>query len=80
MLVLTRRQGEGIIIDGGIRVTVVSVHGEKVRLGVMAPSSVVVDREETHERRLLFESKEARLRAERAMASGARPLQGSVTP
>jgi carbon storage regulator len=51
MLVLTRRIGEAIVIDGDIRVTVVSVKGDKVRLGVDAPDSVRVDREEIHERR-----------------------------
>jgi len=79
MLVLTRRQGEGIVIDGEIRVAVISVHGDKVRLGVMAPASVVVDREEVHERRLMFATKEARLRAERARDNDTRALQGSVT-
>jgi carbon storage regulator len=50
MLVLTRRAGETIVIDGGIRVTVVAVGGGKVRLGVTAPMSVRVDRSEVHER------------------------------
>ena len=52
MLVLSRRVGEEIVIDGGIRVTVVSVQGERVRLGIKAPPHVVVDRAEIHERRL----------------------------
>jgi carbon storage regulator len=51
MLVLTRRVGEVIVIDGGIRITVVEVTGQKVRLGVSAPASVRVDRQEVHERR-----------------------------
>ena len=52
MLVLTRRVGEVIVIDHNIRLTVVSVRGERVRLGVTAPEYVQVDREEIHERRL----------------------------
>jgi carbon storage regulator len=52
MLVLMRRVGETIVIDGGIRVTVVSVQGGKVRLGIEAPPEVRVDREEVHERLL----------------------------
>jgi carbon storage regulator len=52
MLVLTRRIGEKIVIDGGITVTVVAIRGDKVRLGVNAPPSVLVDRSEVHERRL----------------------------
>jgi len=51
MLVLSRRPGEEIIISGGIRVRVVSVQGGKVRLGIAAPPSVRVDRQEIHDRR-----------------------------
>jgi carbon storage regulator len=51
MLVLTRRAGEEIVINGNIRVTVVSIQGDRVRIGIAAPSSVVVDRAEIHERR-----------------------------
>ncbi len=51
MLVLTRRIDETIVIDGGIRVTVLAVQGDRVRIGVEAPPSVRVDREEIHERR-----------------------------
>jgi carbon storage regulator len=40
MLVLTRRIGEEVLIDGTIRVTVVAVKGSQVRLGITAPSSV----------------------------------------
>ena len=53
MLVLTRRPGEGIVIDGKIRLTVVSVRGDRIRIGIEAPPSVVVDRQEIHERRKL---------------------------
>jgi carbon storage regulator len=52
MLVLTRQAGEEIVIDGNIRLTVIAVHGDHVRLGIAAPPSVVVDREEVHERRI----------------------------
>ena len=51
MLVLTRRIGEEVIIAGDIRVTVVAVTGDRVRLGVAAPESVRVDRREVHDRR-----------------------------
>ena len=55
MLVLTRRVGEEIVIDGNIRVVVVAVKGEKVRLGISAPPSIAVDRKEVHEKRIEFE-------------------------
>jgi carbon storage regulator CsrA len=51
MSVLTRRIGEQIVIDGVISVTVVSIRGDKARLGISAPPSVRVDRAEVHERR-----------------------------
>jgi carbon storage regulator len=51
MLVLSRRVGEEIVIDGHINVTVVAVKGDRVRLGIDAPSFVSVDRREVHERR-----------------------------
>lgn len=57
MLVLTRRPGEEIVIDGNIRVTVVSVRGDRVRIGIEAPPSVVVDRQEISERRKLHPEK-----------------------
>ena len=50
MLVLSRRVGEEIVIAGNIRVTVVSVEGGKVRLGVTAPASVPVHRKEVLDR------------------------------
>ncbi len=51
MLALTRRIGEEIVIDGGIRVRVVAVNGGRVRLGIVAPSTVRVDRAEVGARR-----------------------------
>jgi carbon storage regulator len=49
MLVLTRRTGQTIVIDGGICVTVLATRGNRVRLGITAPSSVRVDRAEVHD-------------------------------
>ena len=51
MLVLSRRLGEEIVIDRNIHVTVIAVNGDRVRLGVDAPPSIVVDRKEIHDRR-----------------------------
>ena len=47
MLVLSRKLNETIVINGDIRVTVVSIHGNQVRLGIEAPESVRIFREET---------------------------------
>ena len=51
MLVLSRKVGEEIVIADNIRVTVLSVHGDRVRLGILAPKEVVVDRQEVHDKR-----------------------------
>jgi carbon storage regulator len=52
MLVLTRKAGETVVIEGGIRVNVVAVKGNTVRLAIEAPPEVRVDRKEVHDRRL----------------------------
>jgi carbon storage regulator len=46
MLVLSRRVGESVMIGDEVVVTVLDVRGEVVRLGVAAPRSVAVHREE----------------------------------
>ncbi len=46
MLILTRRQGESIIVGDNVRITVISVKGNQVRIGVEAPKTVSVQREE----------------------------------
>ena len=50
MLVLSRKEGEVLVIDGHIRITVVAVKGDRVRIGIEAPPEVRVDREEIHHR------------------------------
>jgi carbon storage regulator len=51
MLVLTRRVGEEIVIDGDIRITLVDISGDRARIGIAAPPSIRVDRLEIYERR-----------------------------
>lgn len=50
MLILTRRVGERLMIGDDISVTVLAVKGNQVRVGVHAPSSVSVHREEIYAR------------------------------
>lgn len=46
MLVLTRKVGEEIVIDGHIRITISAVNGDRVKVGVAAPRDVPVNRGE----------------------------------
>ena len=50
MLLLTRRPGEKIIINDNITVTVLSVKGNQIRIGIDAPRDVKVHRQEIYER------------------------------
>jgi carbon storage regulator len=50
MLILTRRVGETVMIGHDVTVTVLGVKGNQVRIGVNAPKSVAVHREEIYER------------------------------
>jgi carbon storage regulator len=50
MLILTRRQGETLMIGNDVTVTVVGIHGNQVRIGVKAPKDVEVHREEICEK------------------------------
>ncbi|WP_152219773.1 carbon storage regulator CsrA [Pseudomonas sp. SCB32] len=50
MLILTRRIGETIRIGDDIEVTVLGIKGNQVRIGVTAPGSVDVHRQEVYER------------------------------
>ncbi len=56
MLVLSRYPGEEIVINGNIRVMVVSVKGDRVRIGIDAPPTVSVDRLEVHQQRQEFDA------------------------
>jgi carbon storage regulator len=49
MLVLTRKKNESIVINDVIRVTVVEIRGDKVRLGIEAPREIDVHRQEVYD-------------------------------
>lgn len=65
MLVLTRKTGQSIVIDGGIEITVLEVRGEQVRMGIAAPREIKVNRKE------LLAQIEAAAAAEAAAAEAA---------
>jgi carbon storage regulator len=50
MLILTRRVGESVVIGEDVTVTVLGVKGNQVRIGINAPKTVSVHREEIFER------------------------------
>ena len=49
MLVLTRQANEEIMIGDDIRITVVAVNGNQVRIGITAPKHLAVHRQEVYE-------------------------------
>ena len=50
MLILTRRSGEAVIVGDNVRIAVLDIRGNQVRLGVEAPREVTVHREEVYQR------------------------------
>lgn len=50
MLVLSRKPQETIVIGEDVKISVLTVSGKQVRLGIEAPKNVAVNREEIHER------------------------------
>ena len=50
MLVLSRKCGEAIVIAGNITVTVLEVHGSRVKLGFAAPCDAPIHRAEVYEK------------------------------
>jgi carbon storage regulator len=49
MLVLSRKPGESVVIDGRIIVKIVRLEGDIVKLGIQAPQDVPVHRQEVYE-------------------------------
>jgi carbon storage regulator len=50
MLALTRRPNETIVIGDDITITILSIHGNQVRLGIEAPKDVSIHRAEIYAR------------------------------
>ena len=51
MLILPRKPDETVVIGSNIRVRVMAVNGNQVRIGIDAPKDIEVDREEIHDRK-----------------------------
>lgn len=63
VLILTRKVGESVLIGDGIKVSILAVKGNQVRVGIDAPKDVSVHREEVRER--LEEGKAASMESDR---------------
>jgi carbon storage regulator len=50
MLVFSRKPNESVVINENVVVTVLSIQGDTVRLGIEAPREMPVHRQEVHER------------------------------
>jgi carbon storage regulator len=73
MLILTRRVGETLKVGNDVDVTVLGVKGNQIRIGIKAPKSVAVHREEIFDRI----QREAEL-AQRSDPSGGGPGKGET--
>jgi carbon storage regulator len=74
MLVLSRQRDQSIIIGDNIVITVVDVRGDKVRLGIDAPTEIPVHRREVYEA-----IQRENLRASQLQPRDARQLRGDHT-
>jgi carbon storage regulator len=70
MLVVTRKPGERVLIGDSVEVTILSIRGDQVSLGVAAPREVPIHRQELLER-IRRENRRAALRAGDLAAMGA---------
>jgi carbon storage regulator len=68
VLILSRRLNESIVINDDIVVTVIEVKGDQVRLGIRAPRSVTVHREEV-QREIVEQNRQAAAATPRAASS-----------
>ena len=73
MLVLSRKLGEKIVIGHDITITVLEVRGDNVKLGVDAPSSVTIHREEIY--RDILQANQQAVKADVSPAKMAESLQ-----
>ncbi len=49
MLVLSRQRDESIMIGDNVQITIVEIRGDKVRLGIVAPTEIPVHRKEVYD-------------------------------
>lgn len=77
MLILTRRVGESLTIGEDIKITLLGIKGNQVRIGIDAPRDVEVHREEIYDK-IKRETRRAHLKTSDAvLAHASRILSGS---
>ncbi len=84
MLVLSRQRDETIMIGDDIEITVVDIRGDKVRLGIAAPTRISVHRKEVYEAIKAENQKASRIGGndlpKLATPPGASPIRGPRPP
>jgi carbon storage regulator len=80
MLVLSRHRDEAIMIGDEVEIVVVDIRGDKVRLGVNAPSSVAVHRKEIYESIRQENAQAAQLRGSLGVVPGGAPSLARQRP
>lgn len=50
MLILSRREGEALIIDNDVKIKILAIKGNQVSVGIEAPESVTIHREEIYKK------------------------------
>lgn len=81
MLIITRRAQESVIIGNDVRVTVLGIKGNQVRIGVVAPANVEVDREELRDKKNLERGVDgAGIRKILALPVPRRPVESGSPP
>jgi carbon storage regulator len=78
LLILTRKLGESITIGDDIKVTVLGVFGRQVRIGIEAPSKVVVHREEIYVK-IQKENRKAAKSVKQDLANVVKILKSKIT-
>jgi carbon storage regulator len=76
MLVLSRQRDETIMIGDEIEITVVDIRGDKVRLGITAPTRIAVHRKEVYEAIKLENEQAARITGAELTSLGGEILPG----
>lgn len=79
MLVLSRQRDESIMIGDEVQITIVDIRGDKVRLGIVAPSEIPVHRKEVYDA-IQRENRKAAQVSREDLAEVSPPAQATPRP